>query len=376
LPGSSKAPANSQPSPLTGTRLLIRLAVIVVIVAGVAAAFAYTGGWFSPHRVTPARFIDTFEKVGGLHLGFRRNHAKGVCVTGFFESNGKGVRLSKAVVFEPGRVPVVGRFALAGGQPYVHDAPQIVRSMAILFRLPDGEQWRTGMNNIPVFVVSTPEALREQLIAFQADPVTGKPDPARMKAFLEQYPESARAIQMIQSHPVSSGFDNSTYNSLDAFRLIDAAGNSIPVRWSMVPMQPFVGAGGTQAASQDKNYLFDALVARVNQRSSQGSSQPPLQWHLMITLGQPGDPTKDAAVAWPDNRERVDVGTLTIDHIESETTGACRDINYDPLVLPSGIEPSDDPLLSARSATYSQSFTRRAGEPKEPSAVTPSEVSN
>jgi len=38
-------------------------------------------------------------------------------------------------------------------------------------------------------------------------------------------------------------------------------------------------------------------------------------------------------------------------------------------VLPSWIEPSDDPLLSALSAAYSTSFTRRAGEEKEPSAV-------
>jgi catalase len=43
-------------------------------------------------------------------------------------------------------------------------------------------------------------------------------------------------------------------------------------------------------------------------------------------------------------------------------------------VLPWGIAPSDDPLLSARSAAYSQSFTRRAGETKQPSAVTPAEV--
>jgi catalase len=38
-------------------------------------------------------------------------------------------------------------------------------------------------------------------------------------------------------------------------------------------------------------------------------------------------------------------------------------------VLPSGIAPSDDPLLSARSAAYSESFTRREGETKSPSAV-------
>jgi catalase len=43
--------------------------------------------------------------------------------------------------------------------------------------------------------------------------------------------------------------------------------------------------------------------------------------------------------------------------------------------LPSGIEPSDDPLLSARSAAYARSFTS-AGEEHEkpPSAVTARDV--
>jgi catalase len=82
-----------------------------------------------------------------------------------------------------------------------------------------------------------------------------------------------------------------------------------------------------------------------------------------------GRSTNDATIAWPAGREQVDVGTLTIDRIDSENDGRCRDINFDPLVLPSGISPSDDPLLSARSAAYSQSFTRRAGENKDPSAV-------
>jgi catalase len=38
-------------------------------------------------------------------------------------------------------------------------------------------------------------------------------------------------------------------------------------------------------------------------------------------------------------------------------------------VLPDGIALSDDPLLGARAAVYSQSFTRRAGEARSPSAV-------
>ena len=94
-----------------------------------------------------------------------------------------------------------------------------------------------------------------------------------------------------------------------------------------------------------------------------------MQWHLIVTLGQPGDPTNDATIAWPADREEVDVGTLTVNRLVGEDEGVCRDINFDPLVLPDGIEASDDPLLSARSAVYSSSFTRRAAEAKAPSAV-------
>src|SRR5260370_27617391 len=126
-------------------------------------------------------------------------------------------------------------------------------------------------------------------------------------------------------------------------------------------------AANTNAQGQgNKNYLLYALNASILRH--------PLQWHLIITLGQPGDRTDDASVAWPDGGEHVDVGTLTLDYVESEETSPARDINFDPLVLPVGMAPSDDPLLSARSAVYSQSFTRRAGEKKEPSAITPSDV--
>ena len=100
----------------------------------------------------------------------------------------------------------------------------------------------------------------------------------------------------------------------------------------------------------------------------------PLRWHLILIIGQPGDPTNDATIAWPAEREKVDVGTLTLDGVESEETSAARDINFDPLILPVGVAPSDDPLLGARSAIYSQSFTRRAGETKQPSAITPAEI--
>jgi catalase len=340
----------------------------VIVVLGVAAVFLYLGGWFSPGELTPSRFADGFERVDGIHSGFRLNHAKGVCVSGSFESNGQGERLSKAAVFNAGRVPVIGRFSLAGGNPYVADGPEMARGLGVLFRLPDREEWRSAMLNTPVFGVSTPQGFYDRLIATQPDPKTGKPDPQKVAAFLARHPEAVQATKIIQSHPASSGFENSTFYGLDAFWFTNASGASTRVRWSMEPVQAFAPAETSGPTEPDTNYLFDALIARILRQ--------PLQWRLNVTIGRADDPTNDATIPWPDGREQVNVGTLTLDRVESEETGPCRDINFDPLVLPEGITPSDDPLLSARSAVYSQSFTRRSGEKKLPSAVTPSEVRN
>ena len=355
----SQAPA----APMRGAGLAVRFTAIVGALVVSAGLFLYAGGWFTPHKLTPAGIINTFEYLNGVHPGFRRNHAKGVCVTGYFESNGQGQAVSKAQVFRPGRVPIVGRFALAGGKPYAGDTPQTIRSLAILFKQPDGEEWRTAMINIPVFVVKTPQAFNEFQLASSPDPATGKNIPGAMNAFLANHTETAAALQVIGKHPFSSGFGASAYYALTAFRFVKAQGESTPVRWFVTPDQT---VQPNSAPATDKNYLFDGLIAQLHAK--------PLRWHLILTIGQPGDSTSDATAAWPPGRKQIDAGTLTINAIESEATSPTRDINFDPLVLPDGISPSDDPLLSARSAAYSQSFTRREGEHKEPSAISTAEV--
>jgi catalase len=358
-------PVEERPEPLTTGSRFARLTSIGVLLLGVVAGFLYLGGWFSPQKLTPARFADEFERVNSIHSGFRRNHAKGVCVRGFFDSNGQGSRLSKAVVFQSGRVPVIGRFSLGNGDPHSTDALSTVRGLGLQFSLPDGEQWRTAMVNLPVFPFKDPRAFYDNMVASQRDPNTHQPDPAKGAAFLGSHPETARAIAIIKSHPPSSGFDNTAYYGLNAFQFVNASGASAYVRWTLAPVQPYE-AGTAASPENDKNFLFDGLIASIHQH--------PLQWHLVLTVAQSGDPTDDATIPWPEGREQVDVGTLTLDSVESEETSPARDINFDPLVLPAGIAPSDDPLLSARSAVYSQSFTRRAGETKEPSEITPSEV--
>jgi pullulanase/glycogen debranching enzyme len=41
---------------------------VAIVIAGLAVLFAYAGGWLTPHALTPASMINTFQKVNGLSV--------------------------------------------------------------------------------------------------------------------------------------------------------------------------------------------------------------------------------------------------------------------------------------------------------------------
>jgi catalase len=317
-----------------------------------AAALAYTAGWLTPSRLTTGAIIDAFEQNAGRHPGFRRNHAEGLCIDGYFDSNGRAAALSKAAVFAPGRTPIIGRFAIPGSNPEAPDNSVPIRSMALLFMQKDGQQWRTGMNSVPVFAVHTPEQFYRQLVASRPDPRTGKPDPAKLKAFFAANPETKPFITWVKGHSASSSFANGAYYSINAFYFVDAGGKRTAVRWSMQPELPYAPLTDTEKG--EKTYLAPDLYKLLQLGS--------VRWHLILIVGAPGDPTDDATKQWPADRPQIDAGTLVIEHAASQEYGACRDVNFDPTILPAGIVSSDDPLLAARSAAYALSYKRRTRE--------------
>jgi catalase len=133
------------------------LAIIAIVVAVGAGAFAYTAGWLSPTRLTPTKIVDSLAPPGGPSLGYRRNHAKGICFTGVFESNGNGAELSSAQVFARGEYPALGRFNLATADANAPDSTVRVRGLGLQLSTPDGEVWRSAMIDPPFFSVSTPK---------------------------------------------------------------------------------------------------------------------------------------------------------------------------------------------------------------------------
>jgi catalase len=337
-----------QPQPPPARSVFASLVLIAVIVGASAVAFAYTAGWLSPQRVTPDKIVDALTPPGVDPSGHRRNHAKGICFTGVFEANGAGSALSQAQVFTRGHYPALGRFNLATPDPNVRDPTVRVRGLGLRISTPDGQEWRAAMIDPPFFPVSTPETFYGLLLA------SASKDPNAMKTFVGAHPEIAAFGAWAKNAPWTGSYAEERFNSLDSFIFVDNSGAEHAVRWSLLPAAQAVPVSPDELAKRDPDFLEQEITKRVS-----GGSQ---RWTMVVTVANPSDPTADPSKAWPEDRRTVEVGTLTVQRIEAEPDGPCRDINFDPTVLPTGMRTSDDPFPAARSAAYAKSYDRRTAE--------------
>ncbi|MEC3952916.1 catalase family peroxidase [Nocardia sp. CDC153] len=340
----------AESGPLRPSRRAVLGAALVAGAGAVSVGgFLFAENGVGPVRLTARRIVDGLQAANGFVPGYRRNHAKGVAVTGWFESSGAGTELSGASVFRPGTYRLSGRFSLAGGKPFAPDAAAARRGFGLRIALPAGEEWRLALLNIPVFTDASAQDFHDRTAAYAPDPSTGKPDPARVRDYLSAHPKTAAALGIIEQNPPAASFATSTFHGLNAFECVDANGHRTPVRWRLEPETT-----DATTASGD-NQLFASLARDVR--------RGPVRWKLIAVVGIRGvDPTDDPTVAWPADRRRIQLGTVVVTAIATETAANVRDVNFDPLVLPKGLAASDDPVLQARSAAYAESYRRRAGE--------------
>jgi len=323
--------------------------ILIAVVIGVSAAvFAYTAGWLSPQRLTPDKLVDAFTPTGPEPLGHRRNHAKGICFTGYFEANGAGSALSSAQIFSRGQYPALGRFNLATADPNAPDATVRVRGIGLRISTPDGQEWRTAMIDAPIFPVSTPQAFYQLLLA------SASKAPDAMQTFAAAHPEIVAFGAWAKSAPWTGSYAEERYNGLNSFVFTNGSGAETAVRWSLLPSAQAVPVSADDLAKRGPNFLEQEIVERVR--------AGPLRWTMVVTVANPSDPTADPSKAWPEDRRAIEVGTLVVQQIEDERNGPCRDINFDPTVLPAGMRTSDDPFPAARSSAYAKSYDRRTAE--------------
>jgi catalase len=226
-----------------------------------------------------------------------------------------------------------------------------VRGLSLRVVTANGE-WRAAMIDAPFFPVGTVEAFYE-LGKAMAD----RSNPGTMKNFAAMHPEIGAFGKWASKAPWAASYAEERFNSINSFVFTNAEGRDQVVRWSFVPTTQVEELSADQLKERGSDFLDADIAKRVQ--------SAPQRWALMITAALPGDPTADPSKAWPENRTSVNAGTLVVSAIEPEPNGPCRDLNFDPTVLPAGMRVSDDPFPAARSAAYAVSFNRRAAEDKD-----------
>jgi catalase len=296
----------------------------------------------------PTQIVDLANKVDGVHPGYRAFHAKGVVVEGIFKASSEAARLSRARLFNGTTIQVTARFSDGSGMPTVPDgSPAMPRGIAIKYHLPGAADTDMVTNSFRFFPVGTGEDFRDLLQAIVASPADA-PHPSKLEQFFGTHPNAAKAIGSL---PIPDSFADEEYHGIDAFIFVNKSGQRQAVRYVIAP-EKVVHITPEEAAKRPANYLFDDLAKRL--------AQKPLTFHLKAILAEPGDQTKDASQPWPEDRQLVDLGVLTITKIVPNSAQVEKKLLFLPTNLTPGIELSDDPLPSVRAAAYGVSFGRRS----------------
>jgi catalase len=294
------------------------------------------------------QIVDAMNKAFGTHPGVRANHAKGVVVEGSFKASPEAARLSQAVLFNGSTISVTVRFSDSTGVPNLPDGSKAANphGMAIKFHLPDGRDTDMVINSLKFFPVSTGDDFRDMLLALAAS----SPDAAKPTKF-EQFAASHPSVPAAMATAATpDSFADEEYYGINAFVFINKSGERQPVRYQMVPERT-VHLDADEAAKRPPNFLMEELPERLK--------QGPVTFHLKAQLAAAGDSTKDATKPWPQDREVVDLGVLTVNKAVANSAEAEKTLLFLPGQLTDGIEQSDDPLIDVRNAAYAISFSRR-----------------
>jgi catalase len=248
-------------------------------------------------------------------------------------------------------VPVIARFSLPGGNPHVADTARSPRGLALQFSLADGSRQHMTMLNTPVFGASSPQTFLDDIVAKQPTAGTGKPDPERIKAFHAAHADSRPQAEFLARHNPPPSWANSSYFGIHTFKFVNQQSATTLVRWRFVPRDGEAELTAAQLSAAPEQFLEAKLFERLR--------RGPVHWDMIVTIGEAGDPQTDPTKLWPPDRREVKAGTLTIVAAQPQKGAACEKVNFDPLVMSDGIQPSNDPVLLFRSPAYAISFGKR-----------------
>jgi catalase len=307
----------------------------------------------APAGPSPAlvqEILDAFDRLFGLHPGFRPVHAKGAFCKGAFTPAPAAAALTRAPHASRPSTPVLVRFSNSTGVPIIpdNDPNASPRGFAVRFILGDHVHTDIIGHSTDGFPTRTGEDFVKLLTAIAASgPDVPHPNP--IESFLGAHPSALAFVQAPKPFPTS--FAHESFFAITAFKFSNHNGQSQFGRFRILPEAGNQYLDAAQAAARSPDYLFDELGHRL--------ASGPIKFRITVQLPAPGDDVNDASVTWPATRPEHDFGTISLTERADDADPELRKIIFDPMPRVDGIDPSDDPLIAVRSAVYLFSGRRR-----------------
>ena len=295
--------------------------------------------------------LKLFEAMFGPHPGFRPVHAKGVLLTGTFTPSSEAPSLTRAAHATRPATPVTVRLSDFTGIPLIPDNDENAdpRGFAVRFHLAEHVHTDIVAHSANGFPATTGQEFLEFLRG-----VT-QPDKAKVMEFVGSHPKALAFVQLVGKFP--SSFARDSYFALTAMKFTNKDGVSRFGRYTFVPEAGEEHLDAEAAKAKSASYLFDDLAERI--------AKGPIKFKLTVQVAEDGDNVNDATVHWPSERKVVELGTLTLTDRVADDAHEQKTIIFDPIPRLDGIEPSDDPLLELRAASYLISGRRRRAAPEQ-----------
>jgi catalase len=296
-------------------------------------------------HTTPEEAVDAINAVSGSHDGHRAAHAKGTLMAATFTATPDAARLTSAAHMQGDPVRATVRFSNGGGEPGNPDHAREGRGMAVKFYLDDDATTDIVALSLPCFFVRTPEDFVEFMHA-RAEGME------QVGAFLGAHPEAVPAIQAAVSAAPPASYATVAYNGIHTFRWTGPDGEARHVRYRFEPEAGVEELSDEEAQARGDDYLQQDIAGRAG-----------AAFRFLVTIARDGDAIDDPTVAWPEDRETVEVGRLELTGPETGREQGDDVLVFDPTRVADGIETSADQILLFRPRAYAVSVQRRSGAP-------------
>jgi catalase len=296
---------------------------------------------------SPAELVDALHSAFGSHHS-RAVHAKGIILQGDFVPDPQAAKLTTAFHLQRTPSHVTVRFSDFTGIPDIPDniGAANPRGLAIRFELPDGRSTDIVGHSFNGFPTPTSDQFRELLLAIGASG-PGTPPPTALDSFLHWHPV-AKTFLTTQKLPGSYGAIS--YFGVNAFRFTNSGGHQSIIRYQFIPVDGEELLSTDAMAKKDADFLVKEIQERVKSRA--------VTFRVLAQVAEDQDNPDDPSTAWPNSRKLIPLGMLSIRGVAPNTVSEDKALAFNPLNLPTGIEPAD-PMLTFRGKAYPVSVKER-----------------